>query len=82
MHRTRNAAYGQPYRGFESSPLRHLNFIFFSGLERSSRATGFIVVAAARILVMERCWQPRAHDLKTEKPKCAIDRCATELQKA
>jgi hypothetical protein len=24
MHRTRNAAYGQPYRGFESLPLRHL----------------------------------------------------------
>src|ERR1700747_127002 len=23
MHRTRNAAYGQPYRGFESLPLRH-----------------------------------------------------------
>ena len=23
-HRTRNAAYGQPYRGFESHPLRHL----------------------------------------------------------
>src|ERR1700758_2026743 len=22
-HRTRNAAYGQPYRGFESLPLRH-----------------------------------------------------------
>src|SRR3954453_705163 len=22
-HRTRNAAYGQPYRGFESHPLRH-----------------------------------------------------------
>src|SRR4051812_24893036 len=22
MHRTRNAAYGQPYRGFESLPLR------------------------------------------------------------
>ena len=27
MHRTRNAAYGQPYRGFESLPLRH-NFHF------------------------------------------------------
>ena len=25
MHRTRNAAYGQPYRGFESLPLRHYN---------------------------------------------------------
>src|ERR687889_760245 len=24
MHRTRNAAYGQPYRGFESPPLRQL----------------------------------------------------------
>jgi hypothetical protein len=24
MHRTRNAAYGQPYRGFESLPLRHI----------------------------------------------------------
>ena len=24
MHRTRNAAYGQPYRGFESLPLRQL----------------------------------------------------------
>ena len=23
-HRTRNAAYGQPYRGFESHPLRHI----------------------------------------------------------
>src|SRR5215213_10558112 len=23
MHRTRNAAYGQPYREFESPPLRH-----------------------------------------------------------
>ena len=23
-HRTRNAAYGQPYRGFESLPLRHI----------------------------------------------------------
>jgi hypothetical protein len=27
MHRTRNAAYGQPYRGFESLPLRHTNKI-------------------------------------------------------
>jgi hypothetical protein len=27
MHRTRNAAYGQPYRGFESLPLRHTNEI-------------------------------------------------------
>ena len=26
-HRTRNAAYGQPYRGFESLPLRHHNKI-------------------------------------------------------
>ena len=26
MHRTRNAAYGQPYRGFESPPLRQLDF--------------------------------------------------------
>jgi hypothetical protein len=24
MHRTRNAAYGQPYRGFESLPLRQM----------------------------------------------------------
>src|SRR5258706_14356920 len=24
-HRTRNAAYGQPYRGFESLPVRHLS---------------------------------------------------------
>ena len=24
MHRTRNAAYGQPYRGFESLPLRQI----------------------------------------------------------
>jgi hypothetical protein len=23
LYRTRNAAYGQPYRGFESHPLRH-----------------------------------------------------------
>ena len=28
MHRTRNAAYGQPYRGFESLPLRHHAEIF------------------------------------------------------
>ena len=28
MHRTRNAAYGQPYRGFESLPLRHKIFNF------------------------------------------------------
>src|SRR4051794_22451114 len=31
-HRTRNAAYGQPYRGFESHPLRHnrvFDFITF-----------------------------------------------------
>ena len=27
MHRTRNAAYGQPYRGFESLPLRHFDGI-------------------------------------------------------
>jgi hypothetical protein len=27
MHRTRNAAYGQPYRGFESLPLRHFRFL-------------------------------------------------------
>ena len=27
MHRTRNAAYGQPYRGFESLPLRQSNKI-------------------------------------------------------
>jgi hypothetical protein len=27
MHRTRNAAYGQPYRGFESLPLRQPNKI-------------------------------------------------------
>jgi hypothetical protein len=26
MHRTRNAAYGQPYRGFESLPLRQDTF--------------------------------------------------------
>src|SRR5262249_53458854 len=36
MHRTRNAAYGQPYRGFESLPLRHtllkLNDIFLNKL--------------------------------------------------
>ena len=28
MHRTRNAAYGQPYRGFESLPLRHTTLIY------------------------------------------------------
>ena len=33
MHRTRNAAYGQPYRGFESLPLRHYNEI--NGLEEA-----------------------------------------------
>src|SRR5260370_24679533 len=27
MHRTRNAAYGQPYRGFESLPLRQIILI-------------------------------------------------------
>ena len=33
MHRTRNAAYGQPYRGFESPPLRHrfpLKYLYIS----------------------------------------------------
>src|SRR3989440_6897527 len=31
MHRTRNAAYGQPYRGFESLPLRHdLKYRYYS----------------------------------------------------
>jgi hypothetical protein len=29
MHRTRNAAYGQPYRGFESLPLRQIAIICF-----------------------------------------------------
>src|SRR6476646_8838049 len=28
-HRTRNAAYGQPYRGFESHPLRHTQAVDF-----------------------------------------------------
>ena len=28
MHRTRNAAYGQPYRGFESLPLRQYPRVF------------------------------------------------------
>ena len=28
MHRTRNAAYGQPYRGFESLPLRQKTCIW------------------------------------------------------
>jgi hypothetical protein len=28
MHRTRNAAYGQPYRGFESLPLRHTTLAY------------------------------------------------------
>src|SRR5690348_9812479 len=28
-HRTRNAAYGQPYRGFESHPLRHIQAVGF-----------------------------------------------------
>jgi hypothetical protein len=32
MHRTRNAAYGQPYRGFESLPLRQLVLIFLVSL--------------------------------------------------
>ena len=30
MHRTRNAAYGQPYRGFESLPLRQMVFRYRS----------------------------------------------------
>ena len=30
MHRTRNAAYGQPYRGFKSLPLRQLALILLS----------------------------------------------------
>ena len=30
MHRTRNAAYGQPYRGFESLPLRHYAEILYN----------------------------------------------------
>ena len=30
LYRTRNAAYGQPYRGFESHPLRHYQILEFS----------------------------------------------------
>src|SRR5258708_39231255 len=44
MHRTRNAAYGQPYRGFESLPLRH------SRLEPPTPGvTGFAPEAAASV---------------------------------
>src|SRR5690606_30218562 len=38
MHRTRNAAYGQPYRGFESPPLRQ--FWSIARLEEMIRIIG------------------------------------------
>src|SRR5215475_11473384 len=49
-HRTRNAAYGQPYRGFESLPLRHFQSL-----------SGHCVCAA---VCHERLEQPRlrSHD--------------------
>ena len=46
MHRTRNAAYGQPYRGFESPPLRQ------SGLGLPGGALG--EVCAPEILQKHR----------------------------
>lgn len=36
-HRTRNAAYGQPYRGFESHPLRHASLLLHSVMLRDGR---------------------------------------------
>jgi hypothetical protein len=36
-HRTRNAACGQPYRGFESHPLRHATGQLVSPLRRSPK---------------------------------------------
>src|SRR6266853_1449862 len=51
MHRTRNAAYGQPYRGFESLPLRHSLSNLWFGLPSSpcdSRtAFRFLITSAA-----------------------------------
>src|SRR3954465_1007105 len=38
-HRTRNAAYGQPYRGFESHPLRHATGPLVSTKERCAKAS-------------------------------------------
>src|SRR5690348_3082688 len=35
-HRTRNAAYGQPYRGFESHPLRHTHLLDFIGFSAAA----------------------------------------------
>src|SRR5215472_5329336 len=41
MHRTRNAAYGQPYRGFESLPLRHELTILYGRYFRLLMRTNF-----------------------------------------
>ena len=45
MHRTRNAAYGQPYRGFESLPLRHSQFT-----RRRTAVTATILIALAGLI--------------------------------
>src|SRR5215472_19199531 len=45
MHRTRNAAYGQPYRGFKSLPLRHSQFT-----RRRTAVTATILIALAGLI--------------------------------
>jgi hypothetical protein len=60
MHRTRNAAYGQPYREFESPPLRHF-LIEAYGIK--ARIVGWIYPA----LTMAPTSMPRSRHLA--KPK-------------
>ncbi len=51
MHRTRNAAYGQPYRGFESLPLRQ--FVLQSASSPADRkSSGHNSFAALRVALM------------------------------
>src|SRR5690554_1447864 len=48
MHRTRNAAYGQPYRGFESPPLRQIDVNrerLFSPSKDSLSLSPYVVLA-------------------------------------
>ena len=52
MHRTRNAAYGQPYRGFESLPLRQYNKINNLAGIISDRSGGDKVPRTARSRLM------------------------------
>jgi hypothetical protein len=53
MHRTRNAAYGQPYRGFESLPLRQLVLSLVERNLSPEFSTTFQEVAGIHVLIIE-----------------------------